>query len=188
MSVLIFLLLIGLAYVAYVNRDWIKSFILISPEGNNRSMPPGKNFQFAIYDDSSEIEPGVWYRVKDWKYPPNYLRMEDKIKGRRGIVSPYEEQVMGTEFEDRWKSLVLLGDQPDFKMYLEREAGNKFDKNAIKVMCKATIDGKKVNKHLGYVAKETAAKLKGIHDISVGSASVSFPTENHPLILKIIIV
>jgi hypothetical protein len=188
MSTLIFLALVALAYFVYKKRDIIKSFILLSPAEKNHSIPPGKNFQFAIYDDRSDIKPGVWYRLNDWKYPPNYLRMEDKEKGRLGIDSPYEEIVKGTEFEDRWKNFVLLGDQPDFRLYLEREPRNKFDKNAIKVMCSASVNGNTVIKHLGYVSKETAANLKGIDPIEIGSASVSLPIEGRVFVLNILIV
>jgi len=188
MSLLIILGLVALAYQAYQNRELIRSFLFLEPRINNQSMPAGKNFQFAIYDDSSVVEDGVWYRLKDWKYPPNYLRMEHRTRCRRGAVSPYEEKVMGTEFEGRWKNLLLLGDQPDFQMYLERELDNALDRNAVKVMCSATVDGNALVKQIGYVQKNTAAALKGIEDIEIGSASVSFPTNSQPLILKILIV
>ncbi len=182
----IILLIAVLAYIAYVKRAHIKQFL--HRDSNSGRTPVGKNFQFMVYDEKSDVERGVWYRMKDWEYPSNYLRLEDPVKGRPCAVSPYEEKVMGTEFEDRWKNLVLLGDKPDFRLFLEREPNNKFDKNAIKVMCSATIDGSKMTRHLGYVQKETAAVLKGVDDIDVGSVSISFPTGTHPLILKIQIV
>ncbi len=183
-----FIIILVIVYFVWANREWIKKHMRVETMTPRSPIPSGKNFQFAIYDDDdTDIVPGEWYKIKGWKYPENYLRMKDKYK-RPGIVSPYEEKVMGMEYEDRWKNFLLVGDQPEFKLFLERESNNEFDKNAIKVMGSAIVDGKTVVKHIGYVQKETAAKLKKIDSINVGSASVSIPVEGRPLVLKILIV
>jgi hypothetical protein len=183
-----FIIILVIVYFVWVNREWIRNHMMENTITPRRPIPSGKNFQFAIYDDDdADIEPGEWYKIKGWKYPENYLRMKDKDK-RLGVVSPYEEKVMGMEYEDRWKNFLLIGDQPEFKLFLEREPDNKSDKNAIKVIGSAIVNGKTVVKHIGYVQKETAAKLKKIDSINVGSASVSIPVEGRPLVLKILIV
>ena len=117
----------------------------------------GKEFAFLTCDDYSEAPLNTWYRLARWK-KPNLLVMKTKwTKDWRQYLD--EEPVVGVTHEDRQANFVVMGDQPDFKIYLERERSNPVDPNAIKVMGAATVDGAKMIRSLGYLSKETAEFL-----------------------------
>lgn len=156
-------------------KSWARLFFSPKPPTTHQS-PPGKNFQFAIYENSTDIEECTWYRLKDWSYPGYYLRWENRSHGRDWkISSPTEEDVVGVAYEGRADNFVILADQPEFKMYFEREPNNPYDPNAIKVMGTALADGQRVHRQIGYLSSETAALYKDEPELQVGNASVKLP-------------
>ena len=83
--------------------------------------------------------------------------------------------VAGTHIDNRKDAFLLLGNRPDFKIYLEREIDNSIDPNAIKVMGVATVNGEKTNKHIGYIPKDVAGLLKDEEEIDARPYSVYLP-------------
>ncbi len=146
----------------------------------------GKNFQFATYDTKEDIEDCTWYRLKDWGYPDYYLRWQNRGYGRDWkISSPTEEDVVGVSYEGRADSFVILADQPEFKMYFEREPDNPHDPNAIKVMGSALVNGQTVQSQLGYLSTDTAKLYKDEPELKVGNASVKLPYDGKYFSLKV---
>jgi len=152
-----------------------------------RAPSKGKNFQFAIYDDSAEIEDCTWYRLKDWSYPVYYLRWRGSSRENAGTTArhPHEEEVVGVAYEGRAENFLILADQPEFRMHLKREPDNAYDHNAIKVMGSAVIDGQRVYRDFGYLAAETAKEYAGKAELQVGDASVLLPFNGRPFSLRL---
>ena len=145
-----------------------------------------KFFKCAEYEQEDDIEPNTWYRLKGWKYPDYYLlRKPEHWSSDWKLLTPMEEEVAGVKYEDRQKNFLLLGDLPDFRFSLEREPDNAFDKNAIKVMGSATVDGEMVRKHLGYLSSEASEYLSDEEDLDVGRASVLLPYEGRRFSLRL---
>ncbi len=158
------------------------------PEETDVVTPPkiDKFFKCTEYEKDDEIEPNTWYRLKGWKYPDYYLLRKSKgWSSDWKLFMPLEEEIVGVKSEDRQKNFLLLGDLPDFKFSLEREPDNAFDKNAIKVMGSATVDGEIVKKHLGYIEKDASVYLSGETDLEVGSASLLLPYEGKRFSLRL---
>lgn len=145
--------------------------------------PIGKHFKFLICDNQSEIIQDRWYRLERWK-SSNYLKMETTWSKDWKIFSP-EEPVVGVTRENREANFLLMGDQSDFKIFLEREKDNPVDPNAIKVIGSATVDGKKRTQPLGYLSKETALLLKDEQDLDARPHSVWLPYEDKAYGLRI---
>lgn len=136
----------------------------------------GKHFKFLICDDRSEVPLDTWYRLRRWK-SPHYLRMETTWTRDWKIFSP-EEEVVGVTREDREVDFLIMGDQADFKIFLQRERDNPVDPNAIKVMASATVDEEPMIRQLGYLSKETAKMLKDEEELDARAYSVYLPYED----------
>ena len=97
----------------------------------------GKNIQFAVYENEDDVEKNTWYRLSKWN-SQNILRINFDYEDRNWkyfVPDPRkygEEDVVGVSYEGRQRDFLIICDQPEFKMYLEREPDNDFDKNAIK--------------------------------------------------------
>jgi len=141
--------------------------------------PRRKNFKFLICDSKSEAPENTWYRLRKWQ-SKNFLLMNApytrdwKIFQARKTLNG-EEEVVGTFINARRDAFLIMGDASDFRVFLEREPDNPKDKNAIKVMGAATVDGRKMVEQLGYLSKETAALLKDEVEIDARPYSVYLP-------------
>jgi HIRAN domain len=147
------------------------------------SQPKTKEFKFLILDDHEVPPKNLWYRRSRW-YDSFFLRMDTEWSNDWKNYS-LEERVVGVSYEDRARQFIILGDQPDFTIYLEREPTNTYDKNAIRVMGKATVDGNNIIEQLGYLSKETAAGLKDEKELDARPYSVYLPHEEQPFGLRI---
>ena len=117
-----------------------------------------------------------WYRLESWK-APNLLVMKSTYPSGWKKFS-FKESVVGVTYDNREANFLLMGDQPDFKIFLEREPDNPVDPNAIKVMGSATVDGEQMTGQLGYLSKETAQILQDEEEIDVRPESVYLPYED----------
>ncbi|UCG14544.1 MAG: HIRAN domain-containing protein [Deltaproteobacteria bacterium] len=133
----------------------------------------GKHYTYAICDKKSEAPPNMWYRLRKWK-SPHVLRMETTWT-RDWKVFSVDEPVVGVTRENRESSFLLLFDQPDFRIFLEREKDNPVDPNAIKVKGSATVQGNLLERQLGYLSKETAETLKGEEELDARPYCVYLP-------------
>ena len=152
-------------------------------EGTTKQKEYGKHFQFEILDDYEEAPLGRWYRFNRWM-APNILKMESTWNKEWKLFSA-EEDVRGVTRDNRQDDFLIMGDQEDFKIFLERERQNKFDPNAIKVMGFATVNGQPMVKQLGYVSKETAKSLKDEIDLDARPRIVYLPYEERNYGLRI---
>ncbi len=96
-----------------------------------------------------------------------------------------EEKVVGVTHDSRTINFLTLCDQPQFRVFLEREPLNQHDPNAIKVMGSAIIDGETVVKQLGYLSKHTSLQLKDEEDLEARPYSVYLPVSGHSYGLRI---
>ena len=148
-----------------------------------KKFPQSKRFKFFVTDNKSEIAKNKWYRLSHWK-SPNYLKMETEWdKSWKVLLN--EEEVVGVSHENREAKFLILGDQENFHIFLDRDPENPHDPNAIKVMGKATIDGEDVTMQLGFLSKETALSLKDEKEIDARPYSVYLPYEDKRYGLRI---
>ena len=133
----------------------------------------GKHFKFLICKDKSEAKENQWYRLEKWK-SPNLLVMKTSYSKDWKTYYTSGLPVVGVTKDNRTVDFILMGDQEDFQIYLEREPDNPVDPNAIKIMGKATVKGELWSRQIGYLAKETAADLKE-EDLDARPDSVYLP-------------
>ncbi|MFH1550830.1 MAG: HIRAN domain-containing protein [Planctomycetota bacterium] len=144
---------------------------------------PQKDFKFLITDDASDIPLNTWYRMFHWD-STHFLKMESEWTKDWKMYSA-EEPVVGVTYENRQGNFVFMGDQPDFRIYLEREPTSPYDPNAIKVMGTATVAGNKMVGQLGYLSRETAKNLKDEPDLDARPRLVYMPTDGKRYSLRI---
>ena len=99
---------------------------------------------------------GIW--DADWKWSD-----EGKVK------------VVGLSRGSKTEDFIYLACEEDFKMFLEDEPENPVNKNARKVMAFATIDGKFMTKHVGYLPDGIATKYAGV-ELDIRPATAFLPT------------
>ena len=145
--------------------------------GHLRSRYPDIQFHYKVFNQRSEIENDVWYRLCSWNHPSNYLRMEREALPDWRSFSPQEELVAGTDRDNRWEGFLLIAGKPGFEMFFEKEPDSVFDRCSIRVMGTAMIDGSSIVVHLGDLSKETAFLLKDEQELKAGSASILLPTD-----------
>lgn len=143
------------------------------------------NFHYRIYENRTEIENNVWYRLHAWHYPPNYLRMERAADPDWKCVLFREEEVIGTNLENRVADFIQIADKPGFEIFLEKDTDDPFDNCAIRIMGAAVVNGTRNVRYLGHLSKETAFLLKNEKNLKAGSASVLLPTYGCRFVLKI---
>lgn len=122
-----------------------------------KGKPAEKPFNFLLCNDEKGVPLNTWYRPKNWS-SPNLFRMETEWSKDWKSFSR-AESVIGMTRENGMAYFVLMGDQPDFQVFLERERDNPVDRYAIKVMGSATVEGKPIKNQLGYLSKTTASLL-----------------------------
>ena len=142
-----------------------------------------KRFKFLICDDKSEVPLDTWYRLRRWE-SPHFLRMETEWTRDWKLFSQ-EETVVGVTYENREVHFLMMGDQPDFKIFLERESENPVDPNAIMVMASATVNMELIMRQLGYLSRETAKMLENEQEIDARAYSVYLPYEDRPYGLRV---
>jgi hypothetical protein len=127
------LLIFAIIYLIrkFLSKPKVDRLKYLPPEGT-QNIKNGKHFQFHSYKDESEVSLITWYRLRKWKRP-NYLKMQTEWSSDL-IPHIIEETVVGVSFDNRKDTFLLVGDYPDFKIFLEREPDNPVDPNAIKVM------------------------------------------------------
>lgn len=138
-----------------------------------------KHFQFLIVDQGEEIEKNHWYRMSHWQ-SQHFLKMETEWDKDWKNFS-LEEEVVGVTFEYRARKFLELGDQNNFKIFLEKDPDNPHDKNAIKVMGSV---GNTVEQ-LGFLSKDTAKRLKNEKEIDARPYSVYLPYQGSKFGLRI---
>jgi len=119
-----------------------------------RHRPTGKNFQFLIAEDRTDVENDRRYRMSHWDSVNSLIWGTAQRKDWR--IFSDEEPVVGVTQDNREINFLLLGDQLDFRIFVEREPENPYDPNAIRVMASATVDDEHLTEQLGYLSKETA--------------------------------
>lgn len=122
-------------------------------------------FQVAVYDEGEQVEPNRWYQKATWKnkqfiaykgdWGPDWRYASD-FPGESNV------RVAGISRGERAYYFLKLAQSDHFKMYIEDDPLNPVDKNARKVMVSATIDGKLLTKHIGYLPDEIANQYAGI--------------------------
>lgn len=142
-----------------------------------------KNFRFLIVDRPDEIDKNCWYRMRHWD-TSHYLRM-DTNWDRDWKTFLAAEPVVGVTFEDRQRKFIVMGDLPDFRIYLQKDPRNPHDNNAIKVMASATVSGVPTVEQLGFLSRETAESLKDEKKIDARPYSVFLPYQESRFGLKI---
>jgi hypothetical protein len=164
----------------------LKKLFKDSPQAKPRSpkstpakeeRPVVKEFQYLICDDKEyRLPKDTWYRMEKWSRQ-NFLKMEcDWSKDWKSVSK--EEEVVGITRENRMDYFVLMFDQEDFKVSLERERDNPVDPNAIKVMGSATVEGELMTAQLGYLSKEMAERLKGEDELDARPRLAQLPYED----------
>lgn len=103
---------------------------IFSSQPKIESKPKTKEFKFLILDDYESPPRDIWYRRARWQ-DSYFLRMDTEWSKDWKNYST-EEPVVGVSHEDRTRQFLILGGQPDFTIYLEREPTNIYDRNAIK--------------------------------------------------------
>jgi hypothetical protein len=121
--------------------------------------------------------------MKTWD-SPNYLKWESSWSSDWKRFAD-EEKVVGVTKGNRRNDFLIMGDQPDFKIFAERERDNPVDPNAIKVMGSATVNGQNMVRNLGYLSKETAEKLKEEEEIDLRPYSVYLPYQDRHYGLRV---
>lgn len=138
----------------------------------------------TVKSHDDEIPPNTWYRYKDWK-SGNYYKYSATHDDGCKWFTKFEESVVGMSFRDGGNAVLKMMHKPDFAIFLEREPENEHDGNAVKVMVSATVNDRKVIKHIGYLSRETAKALKGEDEIDVRPYSVHLPEDDHELSLEV---
>ena len=182
-GLIILLIIIGIAIVIRYSKKSSGKPVNID-EGTTQKEVHNKRFQFLIVDDYDEAPLNKWYRLSKWE-SPNMLRMDSTWSRNWKLFSDFEQPVVGVTHGDRKDYFLIMADQEDFKIFLERERQNKFDPNAIKVMGFATVNGQPMTKQLGYLSKETAKSLKNEVDLDARPRIVYLPYEDKKYGLKI---
>jgi hypothetical protein len=142
-----------------------------------------KSFEFLIVERGEEIEKNRWYRMSHWQ-SPHFLKMETEWdKDWKGFA--IEEEVVGVTYDNRAQKFLELGDQNNFSIFLERDPNNPHDKNAIKVMGSAIVDGKKRVEQLGFLSKDTAKALKNEKEIDARPFCVYLPYQESKFGLRV---
>lgn len=95
------------------------------------------------------------------------------------------ERVVGTQYENHYTNFILIGDHPDFRIYLERDPHNPHDKNAIKVMGFVPTRDSQSVRQLGFLSRKTARRLKNAGEIDARPYSITLPAKNLRYSLKI---
>jgi len=175
MEVLIIIVVIIGVLVLFL-RIMSKPFEQPSKQKAKKERPAGKHFKFSICDDASRAPLNTWYRLERWR-SSNFLKMESEWSKDWKSFSK-EEDVAGFTHELRSDYFVIMGDQPDFKIFLERERDNPVDPNAIKVMGSATVEGQLMTAQLGYLSKETAELLKDEEELDARPRLAELPYED----------
>ena len=98
-----------------------------------------------------------WFKLHNSKWP-NLCQWAGSYSNEWKQLAT-EVAVSGTSNLDYQKNFFMLASAPDFRISLQREPMNPYDRNAIAVLGIAAIDGQSYSLPLGYVAKETAQEL-----------------------------
>lgn len=145
-----------------------------------------KNIEFLIVDNVEEIPDNKWYRMSHWK-SEHFLKIKTNWD-KDWKCFEREEKVVGVTYEGRDVKLLKLLDQPEFKIFLEKDNFNEHDPNAVKVMGSARVDGQLVTEQLGFLSKHTAQQLKDEQELDARPYSVYLPVHGHQYGLRISIL
>jgi len=134
-----------------------------------------KAFQFLVLENAYGVKKNTWYRLEHWQ-SQNFLKMETEYTDEWKVYS-LEEPIVGVAHDNRIVDFIMMGDKPDFKLTCQKEPDNAFDKNAIKIIGTATVDGGIISKVLGYLSAETAQELKD-EEVDIRPVYVKLPTSS----------
>ena len=135
-------------------------------------------------DREEEIPKNKWYRMSHWQ-SEHFLKMRTSDWDKDWKVFSSEENVVGVSSENREFKFFRLHNEPEFKIYLEKDSSNEYDSNAVKVMASARIYGKKVVEELGFLSKHTAQQLKDEDELDARPSCVYLPVDDHRYGLRI---
>jgi hypothetical protein len=162
------------------------------PSNESKTSPETNQFQKPIFSKTvacitlnreEEAPQNQWYRRDHWQ-SDHFLRI-DTSWDQDWKVFEAEEQVTGVAYDSRTIDFLKICDQPQFKIFLEKEPSNKHDPNAIKVMCSATIEDELVVKQIGYLSKHTSLQLKDEKELEARPYSAYLPVQGHRFGLRI---
>ena len=149
-------------------------------------MDSGIKFECIEVDNRNDAPVNAWFRVRDMinedcllyksEWDNNWKKYADYIS------------VAGITHENRINDFLLLGNKPDFSIRLEKEPGNRYDKNAVMVIGSATINGIYTERQLGYLPKDTAKSLKNETIFDARPDMVWFPNDDRSFGLKITVL
>ncbi len=134
-------------------------------------------------DRDEEAPTNKWYRRDHWQ-SEHFLRIETSWDTDWKVFET-EEKVAGVTHDSRTINFLKLCDQPQFRIFLEKQPSNKHDPNAIKVMGSAMMGDELVVEQLGYLSKHTALQLKDEEELEARPHSVYLPVQGHSFGLRI---
>jgi hypothetical protein len=140
--------------------------------------PPSERIEFTylIVDHDSEIPENQWYQKSTWKNK-NFLNYRGTWSSDwKWAEVESKAKVAGISRGSRSADFMRLAFCDDFKMYLEEDPENPVDKNARKIIASATVEGKTVSAHIGYLPKEIAAFYAGV-ELDIRPDSVFLPPD-----------
>lgn len=142
-----------------------------------------KTIQCLTIDREEEVPMNKWYRKNHWQ-SGHYLRMETSWDADWKVFAP-EEAVVGVTFDSRIINFLRLCDQPNFRIFIEKDKSNEHDNNAIKVMASALIENEPIVEQIGFLSKHTARQLKDEEELDDRPYSVYLPVGGHKFGLRI---
>ncbi len=142
-------------------------------------------FRLTIYEERSEAPEGQWFRLSKWENPGFIVMKSSWSRDWRILAN--EVPVVGVSFENRDELFLSIGDKLGFKIILEPDPSNQYDKNAIKVMGEAIVSGNVARNQLGFLSKEMAELLKG-QELDARPYSAGLPHGDRPYYLTITIL
>ena len=185
------LIIIGLGCFAvwfYVYYLRLKKTKIGSVGGKKIKIVNGKltvPFRITIYEEKNDALEGQWFRLSKWENQGFIVMKSSWSRDWRILAN--KVPVVGVSFENRDVAFLSIGDKPGFRISLEPDPSNKYDKNAIKVMGEATVSGNVIRKQLGFLSKEMSKLLKG-QEIDARPYSAGLPHGDSPYYLTITIL
>jgi hypothetical protein len=131
-------------------------------------------FNFLIYEENEEIEPNKWYQKSHWENK-NFVSYSGYWDNDWKCSDEGKVKVVGISRGTRSLDFLSLAGLDSFKLYLEDKPDNPVNKHARKVIACATVDGKLISKHIGYLPDEIATKYAGI-ELDIRPRSAFIPT------------
>jgi hypothetical protein len=119
-----------------------------------------QHFRFVIYEAGEDVAPNTWYQKSHWNNK-NFVSYRAPRDNDPTWIDVDTVKVSGISFGTRAVDLLSLACSDDFTLYVEAEPDNPVSPTAIKVMACATVHGRRVSKHVGYLPDEVTTTYAG---------------------------